>query len=69
MKVSGNEDDVAKYELKDTSSGQAKEKSFCRICGCTLWTIPASAKGEFQLVRTALLDGGYAESHARGFWS
>ncbi|KAH6892572.1 Mss4-like protein [Thelonectria olida] len=58
IEVVGNEDDMAKYELKDTSSGQVKEKSFCRRCGCTLWTIPASAKGKFHLVRTALLNGG-----------
>ncbi|KAF5589300.1 glutathione-dependent formaldehyde-activating enzyme centromere V [Fusarium pseudoanthophilum] len=52
------EDAITKYSLSDTSSGSSKEKGFCRTCGCTLWTIPAAAKGKFYMIRLPLLDGG-----------
>ncbi|KAK2474020.1 hypothetical protein H9L39_13980 [Fusarium oxysporum f. sp. albedinis] len=52
------EDAITKYSLSDTSSGSSKEKTFCRTCGCTLWTIPAAAKGKFYMIRLPLLDGG-----------
>ncbi|RYC91948.1 hypothetical protein BFJ63_vAg5391 [Fusarium oxysporum f. sp. narcissi] len=52
------EDAITKYSLSDTSSGSSKEKAFCRTCGCTLWTIPAAAKGKFYMIRLPLLDGG-----------
>ncbi|EYB21995.1 hypothetical protein FG05_30640 [Fusarium graminearum] len=49
---------ISKYTLRDTSSGDCKEKAFCRTCGCTLWTIPAAAQGKFYLIRLPLLKGG-----------
>ncbi|KAF5701813.1 hypothetical protein FGLOB1_9925 [Fusarium globosum] len=59
VKVSTTADDaIAKYSLSDTSSGSSKEKAFCRTCGCTLWTIPAAAKGKFYMIRLPLLDQG-----------
>jgi hypothetical protein len=56
--VSADTDAITKYILKDTSSGSPKEKHFCRQCGCTLWTVPASAKGTTYIIRTSLLEGG-----------
>ncbi|KAF5671317.1 hypothetical protein FDENT_10957 [Fusarium denticulatum] len=52
-----SEDAITKYSLSDTWSGSSKEKAFCRTCGCTLWTIPAAAKGKFYMVRLPLLNG------------
>ncbi|KAI1021117.1 hypothetical protein LB503_010003 [Fusarium chuoi] len=52
------EDAITKYSLSDTSSGSCKDKAFCRTCGCTLWTIPAAAKGKFYMIRLPLLDQG-----------
>ncbi|KAI1045980.1 hypothetical protein LB505_013869 [Fusarium chuoi] len=52
------EDAITKYSLSDTSSGSSKEKAFCRTCGCTLWTIPAAAKGKFYMIRLPLLEQG-----------
>ncbi|KAM5371746.1 hypothetical protein ACJZ2D_007811 [Fusarium nematophilum] len=49
---------IGTFTLTDTSSGSSKVKAFCRTCGCTLWTIPAAAKGTFHLIRLPLLDGG-----------
>lgn len=46
---------ISTYTFTDTSSGFVKEKAFCRICGVPLWTIPASAKGTYLLIRTAIL--------------
>ncbi|KAF6832388.1 hypothetical protein CPLU01_06213 [Colletotrichum plurivorum] len=50
---------ISTFTLTDTSSGSPKTKAFCRTCGTPLWTTPASAKRQFLLVRTSLLDGGY----------
>lgn len=51
-------DSLTSYTFQDTSSGQSKEKAFCKHCGVPLWTVPASAKGQFLLIRTAILDDG-----------
>ncbi|KAF6805296.1 hypothetical protein CMUS01_14654 [Colletotrichum musicola] len=56
--ISGS-DLISTFTLTDTSSGSPKTRAFCRTCGTPLWTTPASAKGQFLLVRTSLLDGGY----------
>ncbi|KAF4984052.1 hypothetical protein FZEAL_665 [Fusarium zealandicum] len=58
VQVSAADDAIGEYVLTDTSSGDRKEKAFCRTCGCTLWTVPAAAKGTFLLIRLPLLDGG-----------
>ncbi|KAI1441372.1 hypothetical protein F5Y02DRAFT_399966 [Annulohypoxylon stygium] len=58
VEVTGNPDLISRYTIIDTSSGLPKEKAFCRTCGCPLWTVPASAKGEFLLVRTSILENG-----------
>ncbi|KAF5024462.1 hypothetical protein F66182_3402 [Fusarium sp. NRRL 66182] len=50
--------DITTYTLTDTASGNSKEKSFCSKCGCTLWTVPAAAKGTYLLIRTPLLEQG-----------
>ncbi|KAF4811139.1 hypothetical protein CGCSCA5_v010074 [Colletotrichum siamense] len=55
--ISGS-DLVSHFTLNNTSSGSPKEKAFCRVCGTPLWTAPASAQGQFLLIRTSLLDGG-----------
>lgn len=56
--VSASEDSFSVYTLRDTASGNPKEKAFCRTCGCPLWTVPQAAKGKFLIVRTALLENG-----------
>lgn len=48
---------LSTYVLRDTHSGQPKEKSFCKTCGCTIWTEPGAAKGKFYFVRASLFDG------------
>ncbi|CEI62170.1 unnamed protein product [Fusarium venenatum] len=57
-----NNESISRYRLHDTSSGDCKEKAFCRTCGCTLWTVPAAAQGKFYLIRLPLLEGGYVFS-------
>ncbi|GKU12133.1 hypothetical protein FLAG1_09531 [Fusarium langsethiae] len=57
ISTTGNES-ISRYKLYDTSSGEFKEKAFCRTCGCTLWTVPAAAQGKFYLIRLPLLNGG-----------
>ncbi|KAK0390629.1 hypothetical protein NLU13_0133 [Sarocladium strictum] len=49
---------LGEYTLSDTSSGSPEVKIFCRICGCTIWTAPASSQGQFYLVRMPFLDQG-----------
>ncbi|KAF3807894.1 hypothetical protein GCG54_00007630 [Colletotrichum gloeosporioides] len=58
--ITTGSDLVSHFTLNNTSSGLAKEKAFCRVCGTPLWTAPASAQGQFLLIRTSLLDGGTA---------
>ncbi|KAF5009242.1 hypothetical protein FDECE_4535 [Fusarium decemcellulare] len=58
VRVTAADDAISQFTVTDTSSGNGKEKAFCRTCGCTLWTIPAAAKGTFHLIRLPLLDGG-----------
>ncbi|KAK2778507.1 hypothetical protein CKAH01_11752 [Colletotrichum kahawae] len=57
--ITSGSDLVAHFTLNNTSSGSPKEKAFCRVCGTPLWTTPAPAQGQFLLIRTSLLDGGY----------
>ncbi|KAH9238342.1 hypothetical protein K456DRAFT_1172403 [Colletotrichum gloeosporioides 23] len=57
--ITSGSDLVSHFTLSNTSSGSPKEKAFCRVCGTPLWTTPASAQGQFLLIRTSLLDGGY----------
>ncbi|KAF4853591.1 hypothetical protein CGCSCA4_v002089 [Colletotrichum siamense] len=56
--LTSGSDLVSHFTLSNTSSGSPKEKAFCRVCGTPLWTAPASAQGQFLLIRTSLLDGG-----------
>ncbi|RSL63234.1 hypothetical protein CEP54_005323 [Fusarium duplospermum] len=58
VQVTAADDAIGEFILSDTASGNKKEKHFCKTCGCTLWTIPAAAKGTFHLIRLPLLDGG-----------
>ncbi|KAH6962100.1 Mss4-like protein [Ilyonectria sp. MPI-CAGE-AT-0026] len=58
MEISAEEEAIGEFGFTDTSSGNRKGKSFCRTCGCTLWTIPGAAKGVYHLVRTSILDEG-----------
>ena len=57
MRITNGEDAISTYVLHDTHSGKPKEKSFCKVCGCTLWTEPAAAKGKFFCVRAPLFGG------------
>ncbi|KAI8652871.1 CENP-V/GFA domain-containing protein [Fusarium keratoplasticum] len=58
VQITAADNAIGEFILSDTASGNKKEKHFCRTCGCTLWTIPAAAKGAFHLIRLPLLDGG-----------
>lgn len=58
MEISAEEEAIREFGFTDTSSGNRKGKSFCKNCGCTLWTIPGAAKGVYHLVRTSILDEG-----------
>lgn len=60
--ITAGQDLLQNYTLFDTSSGSPKDKVFCRTCGCTLWTIPSHNGGGFKIVRTSLINGGYASS-------
>ncbi|KFA65799.1 hypothetical protein S40285_10399 [Stachybotrys chlorohalonatus IBT 40285] len=59
VRVSDELGSIREYTLSDTASGAPKIKSFCGTCGCTLWTVPQSAKGKFLIIRTSLIDGGF----------
>ncbi|KAH7323192.1 Mss4-like protein [Stachybotrys elegans] len=58
VKITAPDDIISQYTLTDTGSGNPKQKHFCRVCGCTLWTIPAAAEGTAYIIRTSLIDGG-----------
>ncbi|KAK2749283.1 hypothetical protein FQN55_003608 [Onygenales sp. PD_40] len=58
VKLQSGDELVGTWVVKKTTSGIEKHKLFCNRCGCTLWTIPMSHKGEKFIVRTALLEDG-----------
>ncbi|KAI6083032.1 hypothetical protein F4821DRAFT_245732 [Hypoxylon rubiginosum] len=58
VEITAKPDSISKYIVNGTSSGSPKEKAFCRTCGCPLWTVPQSAKGELLLIRTSILENG-----------
>jgi hypothetical protein len=58
VKIAEGEDLLGKFVVSKTNSGHEKHKIFCKVCGCTLWTIPMSHGGEKYIVRTSLLDRG-----------
>jgi hypothetical protein len=58
LHIETSEDAISVHVFTDTSTGNPKEKAFCRSCGCPLWTIPTAYKGEFHLIRTPLLENG-----------
>ena len=59
VKIESGRDLINTFVFTDTESGQPKDKTFCKTCGVTLWTITAASreKGEI-LVRMSLLDTG-----------
>ncbi|OGM44539.1 hypothetical protein ABOM_006760 [Aspergillus bombycis] len=43
---------------KGTVSGRAKEKHFCKRCGCTVFTVPFSLGREYIVIRPVLIENG-----------
>lgn len=41
-----------------TISGRAKEKHFCKRCGCTVFTIPYSLDRQYIVIRPVLIENG-----------
>lgn len=58
VKIAEGESLLGKFVVSKTGSGYEKHKIFCKVCGCTLWTIPMSHGGKKYIVRTSLLDQG-----------
>ncbi|PIG80443.1 hypothetical protein AARAC_001652 [Aspergillus arachidicola] len=47
------------YTITDgTISGRAKEKHFCKRCGCTAFTIPYSLGRQYIVIRPVLIQNG-----------
>ncbi|KAB8259034.1 Mss4-like protein [Aspergillus pseudonomiae] len=43
---------------KGTVSGRAKEKHFCKRCGCTVFTVPFSLGRQYIVIRPVLIENG-----------
>ncbi|KAJ9216367.1 hypothetical protein DTO166G4_1955 [Paecilomyces variotii] len=49
---------VTTYTITETGSGFAKEKYFCKRCGCTLYTVPLADEGRTIVIRPVLIENG-----------
>lgn len=60
VSVTAGSELLAKFVVTKTSSGSEKDKIFCKICACTLWTVPMHTGGTHYIVRTSLIEDGYS---------
>jgi len=59
LKFESGEDLISTYVFTQTTTGNPKDKTFCKQCGVPLWTVTGSSRRNNQLfVRAALLDKG-----------
>lgn len=49
------------YVITNTNSGHPKRKVFCSNCGCTILTLPMKHNGEKSVIRTTLVESGFAD--------
>ncbi|EJU05009.1 hypothetical protein DACRYDRAFT_76034 [Dacryopinax primogenitus] len=58
MTIHDREKLVNSFILTNTASGHPKIKCFCKVCGCTLWTIFERGDEVFRNVRVGLIEDG-----------